>query len=458
MSEAFKAIAAREIEEFKAEYRERFPGRTEDNVTDEALLREVMNTVGKTGRLGEHIKCVVSVSMLTEGWDANTVTHILGVRAFGTQLLCEQVVGRGLRRISYDANAEGRFEPEYAEVYGVPFSFIPTAGSTSKPIVQREIHRVRSMPDRRQLTIRFPHVVGYRYKFPEEKLIARFSDDLHMTLSPEQLPLNTKLEPIAGESVIHSLDELKAMRLQSVAFSLAQYLLEIKFPDSDGHEKPWLFPQLAVIARQWLDDCVSCKSGAFPQMLVVAEIGRYAAENIYQGIVLGTVGEKQLLPIQRSFEPVGTTEHVSFNTTKAVYITDPKRCPINYVVADTQSWEQKMAEVFEGPLRREVISYVKNQGLGFSIPYTLAGSAKNYIPDFIVRFDDGVASDPLNLIVEVTGERRPDKAIKVSTARNLWVPAVNGDGRYGRWGFIEIFDPWDAEALIRSSFPAPARL
>ena len=97
MTAEFKRIAAVEIDEFKAEYRARFPGRSADDLDDEDLLREVMNTVGKPGKLGEHVRCVVSVSMLTEGWDANTVTHILGVRAFGTQLLCEQVVGRGLR-------------------------------------------------------------------------------------------------------------------------------------------------------------------------------------------------------------------------------------------------------------------------------------------------------------------------------------------------------------------------
>ena len=126
MSQDFKNIAGREIEEFKAEYRARFPHCDPEKLTDEDLLREVMNTVGKAGKLGEHVKCVVSVSMLTEGWDANTVTHILGVRAFGTQLLCEQVVGRGLRRMSYPSlKADEKFEPEYAEVYGVPFSFIP---------------------------------------------------------------------------------------------------------------------------------------------------------------------------------------------------------------------------------------------------------------------------------------------------------------------------------------------
>ncbi len=133
MSAEFKKIAAQEIEEFKAEYRERFPGRDVDALTDEDLLREVMNTIGRKDRLGERVRCVVSVSMLTEGWDANTVTHILGVRAFGTQLLCEQVVGRGLRRRSYAPNDRGFFEPEYAEIYGVPFSFIPASGSTPNP-------------------------------------------------------------------------------------------------------------------------------------------------------------------------------------------------------------------------------------------------------------------------------------------------------------------------------------
>ena len=153
MSAEFKKIAAREIEEFKAEYRAALPGRDAEDLTDEDLLREVMNTVGKPGKLGEQVKCVVSVSMLTEGWDANTVTHILGVRAFGTQLLCEQVVGRGLRRMSYVANADGMFEPEYAEVYGVPFSFIPCAGSAAEP---KKTRRTRVRPWRSASPARSP--------------------------------------------------------------------------------------------------------------------------------------------------------------------------------------------------------------------------------------------------------------------------------------------------------------
>src|SRR5207248_7612372 len=124
LDDNFRAMAADEIERFRREIIERTGDRQQaDNITDQELLREVMNTVGKPDRLGESIRCVVSVSMLTEGWDANTVTHVLGVRAFGTQLLCEQVVGRARRRQSYDLNEEGLLSPEYADVLGIPFHF-----------------------------------------------------------------------------------------------------------------------------------------------------------------------------------------------------------------------------------------------------------------------------------------------------------------------------------------------
>lgn len=164
MSPEFKRMAAAEIEEWKADYRTRFPERDPEQLTDEDLLREVMNTVGKLGKLGENVKCVVSVSMLTEGWDANTVTHILGVRAFGTQLLCEQVIGRGLRRMSYAVSAEGRVEPEYAEVYGVPFSFIPCSGSAKEPKLGPTPTRVRALEERIEREITFPRVEGYRFE------------------------------------------------------------------------------------------------------------------------------------------------------------------------------------------------------------------------------------------------------------------------------------------------------
>jgi type III restriction enzyme len=458
----FKKIALREIEEFKAELRQRFPGRNVEQLTDEDLLREVMNTVGKPGKLGENVKCVVSVSMLTEGWDANTVTHILGVRAFGTQLLCEQVVGRGLRRMSYMPGPDGNFEPEYAEVYGVPFSFIPCAGSAGS-IRPRLLTRVRALEERIACEITFPRVAGYRYDLPTEKLSARFTDDSRLALSTADVPTITENEPIVGESSVHTLDELKRRRPQEVAFLLAKLVLE-KYFRQDG-EKPtvrlpqhkfdsevqaWRFPEILEITKRWLCECVICKDNTFPQMLLLIELAHDAADRIYQSIVASAEGAKTLKPILHPYNTVGSTRYVDFETARPTYETHPDFCHVSHVVADTESWEQKMAEALE-ELGAEglLISYVKNHNVGFFIPYTINNEEHIYIPDFIARLDDGHGcADPLNLIIEVTGSRDKDKAAKVATARNLWVPAVNNHGGFGRWAFIEIDDPWNAKNII----------
>ncbi|MEX0650985.1 MAG: restriction endonuclease subunit R, partial [Actinomycetota bacterium] len=421
-----------------------------DDVAYEELLREVMNTVGKKVRLGENIKCVVSVSMLTEGWDANTVTHILGVRAFGTQLLCEQVVGRGLRRTSYEPDEHGMFEPEYAEVYGVPFSFIPTAGTSPTPTPPKPVHRIRAMEDRAALEISFPRVVGYRYLLPTEKLTPTFSDDSHLVLSNQEVPTKTEVAAVVGEAHVLNLDDLKAVRLQTVAFEIAKATLDGFLTDDEGNERPWLFPQLVGITRDWLDRYLICKGNAFPQMLLMAQLKYQAVEKVYSAIVVGSHGEKRLVPIMRPYDPIGTTALVGFDSTKPIYETDPDTCHLNYVVQDSD-WESNLAHTLEQ--MPEVIAYVKNQGLGFQIPYVFQGKQANYIPDFIIRYDDG-RDEPLNLILEVSGENKKDKQAKVATAQNQWVPAINNAGVYGRWAFIEIKDPWDAKNLIRVTFPS----
>ena len=462
MSDDFKKIAAREIDEFKAEYRIRFPGRDAEDLTDEDLLREVMNTVGKRGKLGEHIKCVVSVSMLTEGWDANTVTHVLGVRAFGTQLLCEQVVGRALRRKSYVANNAGRFEPEYAEVYGVPFSFIPCSGSTKEPKPGPIPTRVRALEDRIACEINFPRLLGYRYDLPGQRLTVKFTSDSKQPLSTADIPTKTENAPIVGEGSIHTLDDLKRRRLNEIAFLLAKLTLE-KYFRSDGQKRTdrpnehhfdsevqtWLFPQMLSIAKRWVAECVTCKGNAFPQLLLLIEYAHDAADRIYKAIVAATDGTAALKPILRPYDTVGSTRYVDFDTTRPVYATRADKCHVSHVVADTDSWEQKLAQSLED--MGEVVRYVKNHNLGFAIPYTLNGEERQYTPDFVACIEDGHGGDDLlNLLIEVSGENRKDKAAKVSTARTLWVPAVNSHGGFGRWAFVEIGDPWDAENLIRS--------
>jgi type III restriction enzyme len=448
MSADFKKIAALEIEEFKAEYRERFPGRDVDSLTDEDLLREVMNTVGKAGKLGEQIRCVVSVSMLTEGWDANTVTHVLGVRAFGTQLLCEQVVGRALRRMSYAPNADGMFNPEYAEVYGVPFSFIPCSGSTPDPKPGPQPTRVRALADRINCEITFPRLLGYRFELPEEKLTATFTEDSRKALSTQDVPTKTENAPIIGEHSFHDLASLKARRLQEVDFQIAKLTLEKNFRDKDGNVKQWLFPGLLQIARRWREQCLVCKDNTFPQLLLFAQNANDAADHIYNAIVASATGQKTLKPILRPYDTLGTTQYVDFDTTRNTYATAASKCHISHVVLDS-GWEAKLAQVLENEMD-EVVCYVKNFQLGFNIPYTLDGEERNYLPDYIVRVEDGRGKDDLlNLIVEVTGERKKDKAAKVATARTLWIPAVNNHGAFGRWAFLEIADPWDAGHTLR---------
>ncbi|MDD5036949.1 MAG: DEAD/DEAH box helicase family protein, partial [Methylococcaceae bacterium] len=343
MSADFKQIAAREIDEFKAEYGIRFPGRDTGNLTDEDLLREVMNTVGKAGKLGEHVKCVVSVSMLTEGWDANTVTHILGVRAFGTQLLCEQVVGRALRRMSYAPNEIGLFEPEYAEVYGVPFSFIPCSGSTEGPKPGPLPTRVRALENRIAGEITFPRLLGYRYDMVGERLTATFTKDSNLSLSTADIPTRTENAPIVGETSIHTLDDLKRRRPNEVAFLLAKLTLEKYFRDDDGNDKPWIFPQLLGIAKRWLTKCVTLKDHTFPQLLLLIEFAHDAADRIYKAIVQASEGAPALKPILRPYDTLGSTRHVDFDTTRAVYATREDKRHISHVVADTHSWEQKLA-------------------------------------------------------------------------------------------------------------------
>jgi type III restriction enzyme len=441
MSADFKAIAAAEIEEFKREYRTRYPGRDADALTDEDLLREVMNTVGKPGKLGEQIRCVVSVSMLTEGWDANTVTHILGVRAFGTQLLCEQVVGRGLRRTSYVPNDDGVLEPEYAEVYGVPFSFIPTSGSAPTPRTPPLMTRVRALPERAACEIRFPRIVGYRYELEGERLGWSFSEEHRLVLSTKDVPTETEVAGILGESELHTLDGLRARREQEVAYALARELSARYFPD-----RPWLFPQLVLATRDWMESSLVLADHVFPQLLLLHQQASAAVERIVRGIVSASNGAPRLIAIPDASDPEGSTATVDFDTAKPVMVTAPDKCHVEYVTADS-NWEHVLASRLEA--MPEVRAYVKNQGLGFTIRYTFDTESRAYLPDFVVKMDDGHGDDLLNLVIEVTGQARPDKVERVATAREQWVPGVNALGRFGRWDFIEITDPWNAETAIR---------
>jgi len=451
----FRTMAADEIERFRREIIERTGDvKAADSIMDEDLLREVMNTVGKKDRLGESIRCVVSVSMLTEGWDANTVTHVLGVRAFGTQLLCEQVVGRALRRQSYDLNEEGLFDPEYADVLGIPFDF------AAKPVVapprppRPTIHVRAVSPERDALEIRFPRVEGYRVELPEEQLTATFTEDSMLNLTPNLVgPTLTQNAAIIGETADLSIEHLGDVRRSTLLFHLTKRLIETKWRDPGEPAPLHLFGKLKRIACTWLDECLVCTGGTYPAQLMVQELADMACERITNAITRAHMDESRIKALLDPYTPGGSTLFVNFNTTKTSrWQTDPRRCHVNWVILDSD-WEAEFCRVAEAHPR--VIAYVKNHNLGFEVPYALGGEKRMYRPDFIVRLDDG-RPDPLNLVVEIKGYRGEDAKAKKETMETQWVPGVNNDGAFGRWAFAEFTEVFRMEsdfgALLEEQF------
>ncbi|MAE72312.1 MAG: restriction endonuclease [Gemmatimonadetes bacterium] len=453
---SFRKMAGDEIERFRREILERTNDhRLAANLSDQDLLREVMNTVGKRERLGESVRCVVSVSMLTEGWDANTVTHVLGVRAFGTQLLCEQVVGRALRRQSYDLNEEGLFNVEYADVLGIPFDF------TAKPVVTKPqtppeaivVCAVR--PDRDACEIRFPRVAGYRVELPNQRLSADFDDDSKLELTPKLVgPSNTQNQGIIGESVNLNLVHTRSLRRSALVYYLTKQLLYSDWRDPGEEPKLHLFGQLKRVTRQWLDECLVCKGDTYPAQLMYQDLAAMACARITRGIITKLAGKSPIKAVLDPYNPTGSTNHVRFSTSrkKTYFKTDPRRCHVNWAVCDS-GWEGELCRVAEDHPR--VRSYVKNQGLGFEVPYRYGATARIYRPDFILVIDDGRGpDDPLQMVVEVKGYRGEDAKEKKATMLTYWVPGVNELGSYGRWGFVELTDVFQMTDELNSAINA----
>ena len=445
----FRKAADDEIERFRREITRR-TGQpiSKKNISDEQILREVMNTVGKPGQLGADIRCVVSVSMLTEGWDANNVTHILGVRAFGTQLLCEQVVGRALRRQSYHLNDKGLFNVEYADILGVPFDF------TAKPVPapptpppKTTLIQAQS-PERDPLEIRFPRVMGYRVDKPSDRLEVEFTDESRLTLTPEIVgPTVTRNEGIIGEGVDLKLDRLKSFRQQQIAYFLTHHMLMRRWRERDEDPRLHLFGQMKRVVQMWMEECFECKGGAYPAHLMYLELADRACERIGAAVTRASGGENLTKAILDPYNAFGSSASVQFTTAKTdLYRTDPRKCHVDYAVLDS-GWEAEFCRAAEAHPR--VKAYVKNAGLGFEIPYRSGGERRAYLPDYIVQIDDGRGEeDLLNLVAEIKGLKREEDREKIDAANTYWVPGVNNRGGCGRWAFAEFADLYEMETEL----------
>ena len=446
----FRAMAADEIERFRREIVARTGNQSAAaQLKDQDLLREVMNTVGKPGRLGESVRCVVSVAMLTEGWDASSVTHVLGLRAFSTQLLCEQVVGRALRRQSYELNEHGRFTVEYADVLGIPFDF------TAQPVIAtpappRATVRVAAVsPERDQLELTFPRVAGYRVELPAERLSAQFSADSLLELTPELVgPAITRNEGIIGEGVDLTLQHLGTLRQSTLIYELTRHLIYRQFRDAGEEPKLYLFGEVKRIVRSWLDGgYLRCSGGTFPAQLLYHEIAELACERIKAAITAALADERPILAMLEPYAPTGSTASVNFTSSKPTrWQTDPRRSHVNWVICDSD-WEAEFCRAAEA--NPYVLAYVKNQGLGFEVPYQRGVNRHTYLPDFILRVDDG-RPDPLQLVVEVKGFRGEDAKEKALAMRDYWVPGVNNLQRFGRWAFLELREVFTIEQELKS--------
>ncbi len=364
------------------------------------------------------------------------------MRAFGTQLLCEQVIGRALRRQSYEINEEGLFNTEYADVLGIPFDF------NAKPVVAKPqdpretvlVHAVR--PERDLLEIRFPRVAGYRVELPEERLEANFNEDSILELTPDLVgATETENAGIIGERVDLNLVHSKDVRPSTVLYELTKYILYNKWRDANEDIQLNLFGQMKRIAKHWIDNYLICKGGTYPAQLKYKMLADLAAERIVAGVTRAFVGKKPVKIMPDPFNPVGSSRHVKFTTSKTDrWETNSEKCEINWVILDSD-WEAEFCRVVEKhPL---VKAYVKNHNLGLEVPYLHGSDARTYIPDFIVLVDDGKGEDDLlHLIIEIKGYRGEDAKDKKATMDNYWVPGVNNSGQHGRWAFTEFRDPF----------------
>jgi len=437
INDDFKKVFKSEIENFKKEYRIKHPGKSVEYITEADILREVVNTVGKPNSLGSHIRCVVSVSMLTEGWDANTVTHIMGIRAFGSQLLCEQVAGRALRRQNYFLDKTGKFPPEYAHIIGVPFKMFKGGETSPPPPV--DYKTIQALPERqKKYGITFPNIIGYRVESESDFVKADFSKLENFEIDCSKFPVEAEMEnAFSPDKHKIKVKSVKEMRDQELIYFITKELISFYFKDDDG--KPFVnkFNMIKNVVEEWYHSkvlLIGYSDQDFKRLLYFFN-PREICNHIYRGICAERREREIIKPIFNHYNRFGSTKYVHGHTSKEVYPT--KKSHVNYVVADTKSWEQIAAKTLEE--LDEVKSYVKNAFLGFTIPYISGDKDKPYYPDFIAVCKNK-SGKKINLIIEITGMNQ-DKAEKKWFVENRWIPAVNGVKEkygYNEWAFIEI--------------------
>ncbi len=432
-------VAAADI---PANVKERLAG-----LTKEELLREIVDNVGKRGRAGQDVQKVISVAMLSEGWDAKNVTHIMGLRAFTSQLLCEQVIGRGLRRVSHDLDENGLFKPEYVNIFGVPLSIFQEvgAGGTAPP-PPKPSTQIEALPERNALEIRWPNVLRVD-TVTRPTLVVDWDAVPPLQLDPAQTPIVAEIAPALGGaadmSKVTRIDlELlpESFRLQRLIFRAAQKAFEQTVDGFTG-QRDFLALQLIRLVEHFLTtdklDIPSLfhQDEARRRILIALNL-----DGIVQHLMrhVEQQNRERLEPVFDEEQPLGSTRAMrTWYTTKVCHAT--QKSQISHMLADS-AWEQQAANLLE--MDRRVLAYAKNDHLGFQIVYLWNGVRRRYLPDFLIRLANGKT-----LVLEIKGEDSEQNRAK-RAALAAWVEAVNAKGGFGVWCWDVAFAPAQVQDIL----------
>lgn len=423
------------------------------------LLRRTVSTVGQPGAPGERIQNVISVGMLSEGWDAKTVTHIMGLRAFTSQLLCEQVVGRGLRRTSYDVDEKTKlFQPEYVNIFGVPFTFLPHEGSAEDlpPPVTSGKTRIEPLPERRAAyEITWPNVIRIDHEY-RPTLILEPGKSERLVLDAYEASTLAELAPILeGKPDLTRLTQIelegiaRRFRMQKIIFTAASDVFDQMKQAWKGNRE-YLLAQLVRLTERFID------SGSVvvdPPMFNENELRRRIVLTLNMTKIVHHIAKavrfqntESLVPIFDMDRPIRSTGDMSpWFTSKAC--EHMKRSHINMCVFDSR-WEA--SEALELDRNYNVRAWAKNDHLGFEITYTYKGVVHKFRPDYLIRLVNGRM-----LVLEVKGQDNQEQQTKREFLAE-WVEAVNGHGGFGEWAADVSRHPKDVLEILERHNAAKA--
>ncbi len=412
----------------------------------EEILRTIVDNVGKRDAAGQRLQKVISVAMLSEGWDAKNVTHIMGLRAFTSQLLCEQVIGRGLRRVSYETDENGLFLPEYVNIFGVPLSIFQDDGEGSTPPPPKPSTQIESLPERNSLEIRWPNVLRVD-PVVRTVLAVRWDEIAALQIRPEETPISADIAPALGGATdwdkIHVIDlellpeEFRQQRLIFLAARKAHDQMQDRFTGG----RDYLVYQLIRLVEAFIDSDKLVMPSLFHQEPLRKRILLTLNVDRIVGHLLRYVHEHNVERVELVFDedmPIGSTRYM-----RTWYTTKPNlptvKSQVSHVVGDSK-WEGYAANVFESS--GQVESYVKNDHLGFQVHYLWNGSRRRFLPDFLVRLSNGKT-----LVLEIKGVDDDQNRAKRS-ALAVWVEGVNQKGGFGIWDHAVAFEPSQIPDLL----------